>query len=253
MIKKINLFLLFFTLPVLLFAQQVEIGGIVITPGNEPMPDVNIRIKDSNYGTVTNINGEFSIKREFQKTDSLIFSHLGYQTIVLPVEKFLSETNEPVTMQPGSEELEVVEVKGRKSIDRTLIKIDKKEFEYLPTTAGSVESIIKKMPGVAARNELSSQYSVRGGNYDENLVYVNGVEIYRPVLVQSGKQEGLSFLNSDMVSSLNFSAGGFQARYGDMMASVLDIRYNKPAGFSGDIEMSLLGGSVQLEDKVGRF
>ncbi len=251
MIKKINLFLLFFTLPVLLFAQQVEIGGIVITPGNEPMPDVNIRIKDSNYGTVTNINGEFSIKREFQKTDSLIFSHLGYQTIVLPVEKFLSETNEPVTMQPGSEELEVVEVKGRKSIDRTLIKIDKKEFEYLPTTAGSVESIIKKMPGVAARNELSSQYSVRGGNYDENLVYVNGVEIYRPLIVRSGRQEGLSFLNSDMVSTINFSAGGFEARYGDKMSSVLDIKYKRPRKFAGDFDISFLGTSAHIEDQVG--
>jgi hypothetical protein len=251
MIKKINLFLLFFSLPVLLFAQQVEISGIVITPRSEPMPDVNIRLKGSNYGTVTDIEGRFSIKHEFQKNDSLIFSHLGYQTIILPVERFLSEKNEPVTMDPGSEELEVVEVKGRKSIDRSLIKIDKKEFEYLPTTAGSVESIIKKMPGVAARNELSSQYSVRGGNYDENLVYVNGVEIYRPLIVRSGRQEGLSFLNSDMVSTINFSAGGFEARYGDKMSSVLDIKYKRPTKFAGDFDISFLGTSAHIEDQVG--
>src|SRR5450759_4012687 len=103
------------------------------------------------------------------------------------------------------------------------------------------------MPGVASNNELSSQYSVRGGNYDENLVYVNDVEIYRPFLVRSGQQEGLSFLNPDLVSSISFSAGGFDAKYGDKMSSVLDIKYRKPTEFAGSASASLLGGSLHLE------
>ena len=120
---------------------------------------------------------------------------------------------------------------------------------------GGVEALIKTLPGVSTNNELSSQYSVRGGNFDENLVYVNDIEVYRPFLIRAGQQEGMSFINSDMVSSIDFSAGGFDAKYGDKMSSVLDIKYRKPTEFAGSASASLLGGSLQLEDlsKNGKF
>ncbi len=251
MLKKFTLILILFGIPFFLFSQQDIISGRVVDIGGEAIPNVNIRIKGSEHGTVTNTSGRFSIAYDFQKTDSLIFSHLGLKSVILPVQKLIRSGDIEIRMEQRSQELEVVEIRGRKSEDRSLIKIDKKEFEYLPTTSGSVESIIKKMPGVAARNELSSQYSVRGGNYDENLVYVNGVEIYRPLIVRSGRQEGLSFLNSDMVSTINFSAGGFESRYGDKMSSVLDIKYKRPKEFNGDFDISFLGTSAHLEDQVG--
>ena len=111
-----------------------------------------------------------------------------------------------------------------------------------------MEDLIKTLPGVSSTNELSSTYSVRGGNYDENLVYVNGIEVYRPFLVRSGQQEGLSFINSDMVDDIKFSAGGFDAIYGDKMSSVLDIKYRDPVKFSASASASLLGGSIEVED-----
>ena len=114
-------------------------------------------------------------------------------------------------------------------------------------TIGGFEDILKSLPSVSSNNELSSQYNVRGGNFDENLVFVNDVEIFRPLLVRSGQQEGLSFINSDMVSAIVFSAGGFEAKYGDKMSSVLDIKYRKPTEFGGSVSASLLGTNVHLE------
>ena len=124
-----------------------------------------------------------------------------------------------------------------------LIRIDPKVAFNIPTSSDKIPTFLKTLPGVSSNNELSSQYSVRGGNYDENLVYVNDIEIYRPYLVRSGQQEGLSFINSDLVSSLLFSAGGFDAKYGDKMSSVLDLQYKKPNEFAGSASVSLLGAS----------
>src|SRR5204862_3781222 len=125
----------------------------------------------------------------------------------------------------------------------------------LPTPNQSVEDIIKMMPGVSSANELSSTYSVRGGNYDENLVYINDFEVYRPLLVRSGQQEGLSIINPDMVEGISFSAGGFDAKYGDKMSSVLDITYDRPRKIAGAVSLSLLGASGEFENTAdsGRF
>ena len=117
----------------------------------------------------------------------------------------------------------------------------------MPNINGGIENIIKQMPGVASNNELSSQYSVRGGNFDENLVYVNNIEVYKPMLIQSGQQEGLSFVNPDLVGSLKFSAGGFDATYGDKMSSVLDITYKMPSENIGSANASILGGGAHYE------
>ena len=143
-------------------------------------------------------------------------------------------------------EMTVIDIVGEnRTIEIT--RIDPKLFFQLPTAGGSIEDLIKTQMGVTSNNELSSSYSVRGGNFDENLVYVNDIEVYRPFLVRSGQQEGLSFANPDMVSNINFSAGGFEAKYGDKMSSVLDITYRKPTKFGGAVSGSLLGGSLSLE------
>ena len=134
-------------------------------------------------------------------------------------------------------------------------RIDPKAINILPSASNGVEALLKTLPGVTSNNELSSQYSVRGGNYDENLIYVNDIEIYRPYLVRSGQQEGLSFVNSDMVSSILFSAGGFEAKYGDKMSSVLDIKYRKPDNFNATANVNLLGAALHTEgtNKNHRF
>ena len=128
-----------------------------------------------------------------------------------------------------------------------LSKIKPKQVSILPTGNSGVEAMIKTLPGVSSANELSSQYSVRGGNFDENLVYVNGIEIYRPFLISSSQQEGLSFINSDLVSEINFSSGGFEAKYGDKMSSVLDIKYIIPKKNKTSISTSLLGTNFHTQ------
>ena len=255
MLYRILIFsFIFLIFPFILSAQVEEVlRGRVVNYKNEPVNNAHVRFKNSAVGTLTDEQGSFQLQvpGQISKNDSLVISYVGYQNHLIEVQAFKGNKLLTIRLKESIEGLDRVEVRSMLHIDQSLIRIEAEDFKMLPSASGEVESIIKKMPGVASGNELSYQYSVRGGNYDENLVYVNGIEIYRPLLVLSGKQEGLSFLNPDMVSSLNFSAGGFQARYGDKMASVLDIQYNKPKEFSGDIEMSLLGSSVHVEDKTG--
>ncbi|MEG1572417.1 MAG: TonB-dependent receptor plug domain-containing protein, partial [Bacteroidales bacterium] len=129
----------------------------------------------------------------------------------------------------------------------TFISLDPMSAKQMPSVSGGVEALIKSLPGVNSNNELSSQYSVRGGNFDENLIYVNDIEVYRPLLTRSCEQEGLSFANVDLISSINFSSGGFEAKYGDKLSSVLDIQYKTPTKFAGSVSLSLLGASLHLE------
>ena len=253
--------LIFFLLafPVIASAQQtIQIKGKLIDPQDHPIPDAHIQLKVggegviTGKGTTTGEDGSFLLKVVAEPTDSLVVSSVGYQTRTLSLAVLVGEDPAVIRLKEEVQKIDRIEVRGAWHHDRSLIRIDKKDFEQLPTPSGQVEGIIKKMPGVSSRNELSSQYSVRGGNYDENLVYVNGIQVYRPLSVRHGKHEGLSFINSDMVSSIRFSAGGFQAQYGDRMSSVLDIRYEQPRDFAADLEMSLLGGSVHLQDTVGK-
>src|SRR5204863_3648912 len=137
--------------------------------------------------------------------------------------------------------------------DKGLEKLDPRTVVFMPNPTGDVNSLLTGQMGVVTRNELSSGYSVRGGNFDENLVYVNDIEVYRPFLVRAGQQEGLSFPNPDMIDRLQFSAGGFEARYGDKMSSVLDIHYKRPRAFAGTAMASLLGGSFQLENTMAHM
>jgi len=249
---KFALVIFFMGLTFSVHAQETfRVRGKVVGPKHEPVPGAHLRLKHERQGTVTGANGRFTFVFRAFSGDSLIVSSVGYRTRAMALDAAAGDDSLVVVLEKKVQKISRVKVSSMLREDPTLLRINKKDFARLPAAAGQVESIIKKMPGVSSHNELSSSYSVRGGNYDENLVYVNGIEIYRPIIVRNGKHEGLSFLNSDMVSSLHFSAGGFPAKYGDKMASVLDIRYRKPRQFSADLEMSLLGGSVHLEDTVG--
>jgi len=145
-----------------------------------------------------------------------------------------------------STEIKDFDVIARRRQSSTIDYVDPSRYRLMPNTSGNIESLLITFAGVSQNNELSSQYNVRGGNFDENIVYVNGTEIYRPLLIRAGQQEGLSFVNPDMVKSLGFSAGGFEARFGDKLSSVLDIQYKKPEAFEASASVSLLGASAYL-------
>lgn len=247
--------LLFFTCLLIssrLFAQSnnATIFGVVTGQNNQAIELASISIKNYPIGTTTDRNGNYLIRVPAGKKITLIYSLLGYQ----PEEKdILAKHDERleinIQLEITPEEIDEVEVSHRRKANGNISRIEPTFTNSMPDASSSgVEALIKTLPGVSSNNELSSQYSVRGGNFDENLVYVNDIEIYRPFLVRAGRQEGLSFINSDMVSTIEFSAGGFDARYGDKMASVLDIKYRKPTEFNGSASASMLGSSLHLED-----
>jgi hypothetical protein len=152
-----------------------------------------------------------------------------------------------VVMFPSSTNLPTAEIREERLQTISLTRLDPKQVSLLPTVGGGIETLIKTLPGVSSNNELSSQYNVRGGNFDENLLYVNGIEIYRPFLIRSGQQEGLSFINPDLVENITFSAGGFAAEFGDKLSSVLDISYRKPQELRSSAALSLLGANLHTE------
>jgi hypothetical protein len=223
----------------------VSVKGKVLDQENHPLEMVNVSIKGTTLGVVTNGLGEFTLPSVSGKSIVVIFSFVGYETseqlVALSGDPSISQVMKPV-FQPIHE----IVVEG-KVVNNNLVSIPQRLTERLPAMAGGVETLIKTLPGVSNNNELSSQYSVRGGNFDENLIYVNGIEIIRPFLVKSGEQEGLSFINSDMVSSIGFSSGGFDASYGDKMSSVLDVTYRKPDRNGATAEIGALGGSAHFE------
>ena len=242
-----------------LFAQSnnATLFGKVTDQNGKPVELANISLKNSTIGTVSNRDGEYLLRIPAKKTVVITYSMIGYQM----VEKIITATEEQrlemnVVIQQVDQEIGEVQVTQHRRNKTNIERIDSKYLNNITDAGtGGVEALIKTLPGVSTNNELSSQYSVRGGNFDENLVYVNDIEVYRPFLIRAGQQEGMSFINSDMVSSIEFSAGGFDAKYGDKMSSVLDIKYRKPTEFAGSASVSLLGGSIQLEDlsKNGKF
>ncbi len=223
----------------------------------KPLELVNISLKNTSIGTISNRTGEYLLRIPSKKPVTIVFSMIGYQS----VEKVVNAAEEQrvelnVSLKQTDQEIGEVQITQHRREKGNMNRIDAKYLNRMTDAGtGGVEALIKTLPGVSTNNELSSQYSVRGGNFDENLVYVNDIEVYRPLLIRAGQQEGMSFINSDMVSSIEFSAGGFDAKYGDKMSSVLDIKYRKPTEFAGSASASFLGGAVQLEDlsKNGKF
>lgn len=234
-----------------LFAQSnnATLFGKVNDETGKPVELANISLKNSSIGTVSNRNGEYLLRIPAKKKVVMVYSIIGYGS----VEKTITASEEQrlemnVTLQQITQEIDEVRITQMKRNKTNMNQIEAKYLTGMTDAGtGGVEALIKTLPGVSSNNELSSQYSVRGGNFDENLVYVNDIEVYRPMLVRAGQQEGMSFINSDMVSGIDFSAGGFDAKYGDKMSSVLDIKYRKPTEFAGSASASLLGASLELE------
>lgn len=223
------------------------VSGRTIDENENPLTKVSVVILGKTTGTTTGDSGYFRIKAPAGRSFALVFTFSGYNQVQKNF--YLSEGEEEkitIQMEKGSKTLQTVEVSTEKERTETgLTKINPKTAITLPSTTGGVEALIKILVG--SNNELTSQYSVRGGNYDENLIYINDFEIFRPYLVRSGQQEGLSFINPEMARNVNFYTGGFQAKYGDKMSSVLDIQYKKPEKFGGSAYVSLLEQGLHLE------
>ncbi len=242
------LFFVFITFIPVFSQAQVHIEGTVRDESGNPLNFVNITVPGTVYGTSSGQNGTFSFSLPEADSVKILFSFVGFRPKLIKRTVREGEMLKlDIKLEIKVSELVEVEVTGQREDEQGFVQLRMKELKTIPTVSGSVESYLKTLPGVSSANELSSMYSVRGGNFDENLIYINDIEVYRPFLIRAGKQEGLSIVNSDLASSVKFSAGGFSASYGDKMSSVLDIRYRKPIRFGGGFQLSLLGASVYLE------
>ncbi|WP_046745771.1 TonB-dependent receptor [Kordia zhangzhouensis] len=242
------LFIGFLLLTNLLIAQTGTVRGVILDAKNHPIEAVNVKTS-LGTGTQTNKNGFFIISVPADTQITLTFSHISHKDIKLTVLLKNGEDYEFYPIMSTSEEqigAVILDSRKRKAVEG-IQTLSAETVRLIPGANPGVENLIMSLPGVSNNNELSTQYSVRGGNYDENLVYVNEIEVYRPFLIRSGQQEGLSFVNTDMVQNVDFSAGGFQAKFGDKLSSVLDITYRRPVRFGGRVNLSLLGGSASIE------
>lgn len=243
----IILFLIFISH--LTYSQTAIIQGIVFDENQNTLAGAEISYDED--GTVSNANGFYRLEVPANEDVRLIITYFGLKSMTVTVHLKKGSTKEfnPV-LKSGSEQFSavVIETDSKETRDRVegITTIEPEVVRMIPGANAGVENLLKTLPGVNSNNELSTQYSVRGGNYDENLVYVNGIEIYRPLLIRSGQQEGLSFINSDMVRNIDFSAGGFQAKYGDKLSSVLDIEYKRPVDFEASLDLSFLGGGLTV-------
>jgi len=244
-LKTFNLIFLFF-ITISLSAQTATIKGIVKNIDKEPIEGVSISYL--NNGTNSDKNGAYLLNIPANIDISISFSHVSYKTLQKKVNISKNKTFRfSPTLITKIEEISEVVIEDFKKDAEGIVKINTAAISKIPGANQGVENILMTLAGVNNNNELSTQYNVRGGNFDENLVYVNGIEVYRPFLVRSGQQEGLSFVNGAMVQNIKFSAGGFQAKYGDKLSSVLDISYRVPQDFGVSLNASLLGGSLTLE------
>ncbi|MDR1633045.1 MAG: TonB-dependent receptor [Dysgonamonadaceae bacterium] len=237
------------------FSQQARISGIVTDTEGIPLELVSVQVEKSAFGAFTDEKGKYALNAP--KTDScvLVFSCLGYNKAKRVIPSVTGDMTISVKLRRADFELGGVTVTARRQPSNMMerIQTDRNRLN-VDATGGSIESLVVTAGmGVSSSNELSTQYSVRGGNYNENIVYVNGIEVYRPILIRSGQQEGLSFINPDLVAEVAFSSGGFEARYGDKMSSALDVTYKKPERLEGGVTGSLLGGNVYVGNASGRF
>ncbi len=242
-----KILLLFIFLGLSCLSQNARIQGIVLDENNKPVESVNVKYRKG--FTVTNKNGYYILNVPANEKIAITFSNIGFKSATQTIELLPNENFEfNLVLKTNQEQLSEIVVNSRnRNRVEGIVSIDPATIRRIPGANPGVENILKSFGGVSSNNELSSQYSVRGGNYDENLVYVNEIEIYRPFLIRSGQQEGLSFTNTDMVQNVDFSAGGFQAKYGDKLSSVLDITYRIPKYFGVSADASFLGGSVTVE------
>lgn len=224
---------------------SVHLHGTIVDEHEESVPMAIVRIEGQNRATVADLQGRYNIRFHTADTVVVLYSAPGYTNRRRVLRKPQGRLTMNIVM-PTSDRImqEVVVSDTRRQMGQTETLNTKELKRMTSTTGNAVEDLVATQAGVSSHNELSSQYNVRGGSFDENFVYINGIEIYRPMLISSGQQEGLSVINSDMVEKVDFSAGGFEAKYGDKMSSVLDITYRKPKGWEGSVSASLLGANL---------
>ena len=237
-----------------LFSQEVvKLSGAVIDADNQPVELALVRIAGTTTGTTTNLEGKYELKINSADSVLVVFSCLGYKNEEHLLKNPKGNVKLNVQLQKKSIDLNEVVVTEFQKQQGTMQKIKASDMQLMPNTSGGIEGMLATFAGVNSNNELSSQYSVRGGNFDENIVYINGIEIYRPLLVRSGQQEGMSVINPDLVSSISFSSGGFSAEYGDKMSSVLDIQYKRPEALEVSLSGSFLGATASVGHSTGKF
>ncbi|MFV5695086.1 TonB-dependent receptor plug domain-containing protein [Flavobacterium sp. LB3P122] len=245
--NKLILVFFFFCIGLAVSAQSARIKGIILDKKNQPVENVNVLC----FGKTTqsNINGFFDLAVPANQKLVVVFTHISLKkATVLIVLKANEDYEFNLVMSDYQEQMgEVIVIAKNGKRVQGITTIEPEVIRKIPGANAGIENILKTLPGVNSNNELSTQYAVRGGNYDENLVYVNEIEVYRPFLIRSGQQEGLSFTNTDLVQNIDFSAGGFQAKFGDKLSSVLDITYRKPVKFGANLEASFLGGSLSID------
>lgn len=242
----------FILFPILLYSQQSTVFGIIrdaIT--KDPVEIVTVYVEGTTKAVETNLKGYYNINVDSEKNINLIFSRLGYKKTNYFIKKLGKGEKHQINvlLVPEDSKYEITITESRIE-DVGMIREDIEELKLLPITSGNFESVLPSIAlgtSTGTGGELSSQYNVRGGNYDENLVYVNDFEVFRPQLIQNSEQEGLSFPNSDLIKDLSFSSGGFEAKYGNKMSSVLDIHYKRPTIFKASMSVSLLGANGHLE------
>lgn len=219
----------------------IKISGQVTNDAKTPLQQVTVVVLGQSQSTVTDVNGIYHIYSS-SKVFTLKYSLLGYHPVLVNVNQDKAgRIAQDIILTVNPNELEQVTITNKQNQLSNSITININDAANLPSVSGNFEAILKTLPGVSPNNEMSSQYSVRGGSFDENLVYVNDVEISRPIMVRNAQQEGLSFINVDLLSSAKFSAGGFEARYGDKLSSVLDTKYDRPDSSSATLSAGLLG------------
>lgn len=252
--RKILTYLLLTILISPLLAQsKLRVFGYVIDNNNRGIELANVYLDKTTVGTTTNQNGYYELSTTVKDSVTIVFSLLGYETIRHTLYPKQAVMQISVELRPTSTQIQDLDVVAQRRQTSTMDYLDPLKSKLMPNISGNFESILITFAGVTSNNELSSQYNVRGGNFDENIVYVNGIEVYRPLLVRAGQQEGLSFINNDMVQKVGFSSGAFNAEYGDKMSSVLDIEYKKPTEFESSVSMSLLGATAYVGTSKNKF
>ncbi|MEE4258235.1 MAG: TonB-dependent receptor [Bacteroidales bacterium] len=229
------------------YGQTAYVNGTITDDKNKPVDLANVSVIGEKRGTSSDINGKFRLVVPAGKEIVIGISYIGFADKKYPVTLQEGEERD-ISFQliPISTDLPGFEVKDEKLRTESMVRLNPKDANVVSSLTGGVTDLIKTLPGVSTSSELSSQYTVRGGNFDENLVFVNDIEIYRPFLVSVGQQEGLNFINPALTGSILFSAGGFGAEYGDKLSSVLDVKYIKPEEFGGSFAVSLLGAELSF-------
>lgn len=252
--RHIILFLLISPVIAHISAAQVKLHGKITDAAGEPIEFATVHIAGTAIGTTSGLEGEYSLSCPAADTITVHFSCIGYREETRRLIDASGDVTLNMRLQLTTEMLQQVEITELKKQTGSIATIDASELRKNPdASGGSVESLLTTMAGVTGSNEMSSQYSVRGGSYDENSVYINGIEVYRPLLVSSGQQEGLSVINPDLVGAIGFSTGGYPAEYGDKMSSVLDITYREPESFEGSASASLMGATLSVGQGSKKF